>query len=154
MPVMNGFETVAAIRERREKTRIIALTMLNDEGAALRLYHAGISGYILKTSEPQDFFHALESVISGETCFPEYTYNKLTRISDCERNKIMSALNQRELLFLRYAAMDISYNEIAGRMNLSRFTINDYRNSLYEKFDVHTRIGLVLLAAKLKMVEI
>ncbi len=53
---------------------------------------------------------------------------------------------EKELLFLKYAATDIPYKDIANKMLLSRHTIDDYRNSLYEKFAVKSRIGLVLLA--------
>ncbi|HRP57794.1 LuxR C-terminal-related transcriptional regulator [Agriterribacter sp.] len=58
------------------------------------------------------------------------------------------------MLFLKYAAMDIPYSEVADRMNLGRQSVTDYQKKLYKKFGVNSRIGMVLLAVKYKMVEI
>lgn len=50
--------------------------------------------------------------------------------------------------------MDIPYSEVADRMNLGRQSVTDYQKKLYKKFGVNSRIGMVLLAVKYKMVEI
>lgn len=154
MPVMNGFETLAALRKLSSPVKVLALTAVNNEEAVFHLYHSGINGYLLKTAEPEEFFRALDCVASGENYFPELIFASAADSFLEKRNKIIRSLNERELMFLKYAAMDISYNEIAARMHLSRYTINDYRNSLFAKFNVHTRIGLVLIAAKYKIIEL
>ncbi len=154
MPVMNGFETLAALRKLSIPSKIVVLTAVNNEEAIFRMYHYGINGYILKSAEPEIFFHALDCVASGEDYFPELTILNSAEVFSEKRKKILNALNERELIFLKYVATDISYNEIAEKMHVSRYTINDYRNSLFGKFDVHTRIGLVLIAAKLKIIEL
>jgi DNA-binding CsgD family transcriptional regulator len=76
----------------------------------------------------------------------------LINTSKQEFNKKIESSKEKELLFLKYAATDIPYKDIANKMLLSRHTIDDYRNSLYEKFAVKSRIGLVLLAKRFKIV--
>lgn len=154
MPVMNGFETLAALRKLPISSKIVVLTAVNNEEAIFRMYHYGINGYILKSAEPEVFFRTLDCVASGEDYFPELTILNTAEAFLEKKKQLLNALNERELVFLRYAAMDIPYNEIAEKMHVSRYTINDYRSSLFEKFDVHTRIGLVLIAAKLKIIDL
>ncbi|HRN56300.1 MAG TPA: response regulator transcription factor [Agriterribacter sp.] len=154
MPVMNGFETMKAINKTVSNPKVIALTAFNDEVSIFRLYKAGISAYILKTFEPGELFLALEAVAANDTYYPEPVYGKLIYASKEERCRIVESLNERETLFLKYAAMDIPYSEVAVKMNLGKYSINDYQKSLYQKFGVNSRIGMVLLAVKYKIVEI
>ncbi|HTN08160.1 helix-turn-helix transcriptional regulator [Agriterribacter sp.] len=109
---------------------------------------------ILKTFESNVLFLALDAVGANGTYYPELVHNKLMCASKEERCKIVESLNERELLFLKYAAMDIPYSEVADRMNPGRQSITGYQKNLYQKFGVSSRIGMVLLAVKYKMVEI
>ena len=154
MPVMNGFETMKKIGQMPNPPKVIAVTAFDDDISVFRLYKAGINAYVMKTFEPDDLFSALDAVAAKGTYFPELVNNKLIQASKEERCRITESLNERELLFLKYAAMDIPYSEVAVNMNLGRNSINDYQKNLYQKFGVSSRIGMVLLAVKYKMVEI
>src|SRR5690606_9928016 len=99
MPVMNGFETMAALNRIIGNPKVIALTAFNDEVSVFRLYKSGIYAYILKTFEPHEFFVALDAVAANGTYFPELVQNKLTNASKNEISKTVGSLNERELLF-------------------------------------------------------
>ena len=151
---MNGFETMKKISQMSNPPKVIAVTAFDDNISIVRLYKAGINAYIMKTFEPDELFLALDAVSAKGAYFPELVNNKLIQASKEERCRITESLNERELLFLKYAAMDIPYSEVAVKMNLGKYSINDYQKNLYQKFGVNSRIGMVLLAVKYKMVEI
>lgn len=57
-------------------------------------------------------------------------------------------LRPREIELLKYTAQELTYKEIAGKMFLSPKTIDGYREKLFAKLDVKSRVGLVLYALK------
>ena len=63
-------------------------------------------------------------------------------------------MNDRELDFLKLACSEFTYNEIASRMFLSPKTIDGYRNALFEKLNVKSRVGLALYAVKHGLVQL
>ena len=65
----------------------------------------------------------------------------------------MKLMSQQEKIFLQYACSELIYNEIAARMFLSPKTIDGYRNPLFEKLQVKSRVVLALFAVKHGLVE-
>jgi len=63
-------------------------------------------------------------------------------------------LNEKEKEFLRWSCSELSYKEIAGKMFVSPRTVDDYRQSLFYKLKVHSRVGLVMYAIKNGIFEI
>ncbi|HNG63164.1 MAG TPA: LuxR C-terminal-related transcriptional regulator, partial [Ferruginibacter sp.] len=68
--------------------------------------------------------------------------------------KNLVPLNERETDFLKYACTELTYKEIAEKMFLSPRTIDGYRDALFEKLNVKTRVGLVMYAIKNGIVRI
>ncbi|HEY4209299.1 MAG TPA: LuxR C-terminal-related transcriptional regulator [Puia sp.] len=66
----------------------------------------------------------------------------------------LTALNDREVEFLKLACTECTYKEIAEQMYLSPRTIDGYRDTLFEKLNVKTRVGLVLYALRNGIVEL
>jgi DNA-binding CsgD family transcriptional regulator len=63
-------------------------------------------------------------------------------------------LNSRELEFLKLAGTELTYKEIADQMCVSARTVDGYRDQLFEKLQIKSRVGLVLYAIKNKMIEL
>lgn len=133
MPVMNGFETMKKISGMPNPPKVIAFTAFDDGISTFRLYKAGINAYIKKTFESDDLFSTLDAVAAKGTFFPDLINNKLIQASKEERCRITDSLNERELLFLKYAAMDMAYSEVAVKMNLGRNSITDYQKKTVPK---------------------
>jgi len=113
----------------------------------------GVKGYILKDSDPAELKMALESVIRKGFYYSEMVTGKLihtinTMDVDEPRIRHVFALNDRELEFLKLACTECTYKEIAEQMYLSPRTIDGYRDALFEKLNVKTRVGLVLYAIR------
>ena len=153
MPQMDGYDTAAWIKRNHPEIRILALSMYDDENAIIRMLKNGAGGYILKDTEPAELKKAMDAVCNKGFYYAEMVTGRLihTIHSMQEENspaKAVSGLNERELEFLKLAATELTYKEIAEQMHLSPRTIDGYRDDLFEKLNIRSRVGLVLFAIK------
>jgi len=154
MPEMDGIATTKWLRQNYPEINVIILSMFEDAEKVLTLVKMGIKGYLLKDAEPDDFKEALEAVSRGEIYYPAFVskhlVNNLLVVPPVEGFK----LNERESEFLKYAGTELTYKEIADRMNVSARTVDTYRDQLFDKLQVKSRVGLVLYAIKNKMIDV
>lgn len=151
MPVMNGFETMEWVKKNHPGLKVLALTMEHEEETIIKMIKAGCRGYLLKDIEPDEFLFALNCV--NESGF---YLNEESAVASCSKeidNK-GEKLSQREAEFLNLACSELTYKQVADEMNLSPKTIDGYRESLFNKLRVRSRVGLVLYAVKNKIVEV
>lgn len=159
MPVMDGFETAKWLKKTYPLVKVVALSMYDSEGSVIKMFKAGARGYILKDCEPTELQQALVSVIEKGYYYSELVTGKLihtiNRMEE-EEEEIRSAvpLNEKEMQFLKLACTELTYKEIAEQMNLSPRTIDGYRDTLFEKLDLKTRVGLVMYAIKRGVVKV
>jgi len=152
MPGMDGFATAEWLRQNYPLTKVLALSMYDNENSIIRMFKAGAKGYILKDSEPAELKAALDSIMQKGYYYSELVTGKLihsinTSNQNGNGNKT-NQLNDRETEFLKLAATELTYKEIAEKMNLSPRTIDGYRDALFEKLELKSRVGLVLYAIK------
>jgi len=153
MPKKDGYDTALWLKRNRPDIKVLALSMYDDENAIIRMLKNGARGYILKDAEPADLKAAMESVLTKGFHYSEMVTGKLIHTihaMDEEDSDIKNTLglNERELTFLKLAATELTYKEIAEKMNLSPRTIDGYRDELFEKLNIKSRVGLVLFAIK------
>lgn len=160
MPEMNGYETASWITTHYPQIKILALSMLNDERSIIKMLRNGAKGYILKDAELTELKKALDSVVNKGIYINELLYNNIIHSinhlnveEDSEQQKALD-LSEREKEFLRWLCTDKSYKEIALAMYLSPRTIDGYRDILFEKLKVASRVGLVLFAIRNEIVKI
>jgi DNA-binding NarL/FixJ family response regulator len=155
MPIMDGFETAKWIRQHHPEVRIMALSMQDKEDTLIRIVRCGARGYLLKNIHANELERALETVVEKGYYFPDWvTHKVLLNISGGENAASMHDLNDRELEFLRYAATEMTYKEISDKMNCSPRTVEGYRDNLFEKFQLKTRVGLVLYALRQQLIKL
>ncbi|HVI47230.1 MAG TPA: response regulator transcription factor [Chitinophaga sp.] len=153
MPEMDGYETCIWLKEHHPSVKVLALSMYDNEQAIIRMFKAGAKGYILKDCEPSELRAALGSIAGKGYYYSEMVTGKLIHsINESDRDdnasRQISHLNDREITFLKLACTEMTYKEIADKMCLSARTIDGYRDSLFEKLNVKTRVGLVTYAIK------
>lgn len=160
MPHMNGYETAAWITANYPQIKILALSMINDERSVIKMLRNGAKGYILKDAELTELKKALDSIVTKGIYINELLYNNIVySISnlpgeiDTEHQKAID-LSEREKEFLRWLCTDKSYKEIASVMYLSPRTIDGYRDALFDKLKVASRVGLVIFAIRNEIVTI
>lgn len=156
MPEMDGFETTQWLYKNYPQIKILALSMLSDERTIIKMFRLGAKGYLLKNADPEELKEALDSLINKNVYLSEYVSGKLVSglHQDADQPDKQTVLNEREREFLRWTCSELSYKEIAEKMFLSPRTVDDYRQSLFNKLKVHSRVGLVMYAIKNGIVEI
>jgi two-component system, NarL family, invasion response regulator UvrY len=156
MPEMDGFETTKWIRKNYPFIKILALSMLSDEKTIIKMFRIGATGYLLKNTDADELKKALDAVINKNVYLSEYVSAKLVSglHTDTEENIRPTLLNEKEKEFLRWACTELTYKDIAEKMNLSPRTVDDYRQSLFTRLKVHSRVGLVMYAIKNGIVEV
>jgi len=155
MPVMNGYETSQWITANHPNMKVIALSMLNDERVVIRMLRSGAKGYLLKDTEVDELKKAMEEVSNKGLYINEILYKNIVHTINSSpeeteelEQEVAMNLTEREKEFLRWLCTDKSYKEIAAEMYLSPRTVDGYRDTLFEKLKVSSRIGLVLFAVR------
>jgi len=156
MPEMDGFETTQWLRKNYPHIKVLALSMLSDEKTIIKMFRLGAKGYLLKNTDPEELKNALDSVANKNVYLSEYVSDKLVSglNKDSENDGKPILLNEREREFLKWACTELAYKDVAEKMNLSPRTVDDYRQSLFNKLKVHSRVGLVMYAIRNGIVEI
>lgn len=150
MPILDGLKTMEWIKKNRENLKVIALSVNDDEETIIKMIKNGAKGYLLKDTSPKIFEEALKTVTDKGFFFTELVSGLLVNRLDQTNNK--HELKDKEIVFIKHACTEKTYKEIADEMCLSPKTIDGYREQLFCKLEIKTRIGLVLYAIKNKIV--
>lgn len=162
MPVMNGVQTTRLLDEKDPAIRKVALSVNTDLETVRRMIKAGACAYLFKDSSPETFHQVLMKVYTDgffydkhviQSLVPELgdqakfnsTYSPEEKSEDMELLKHLSA---RELTFLNYCCSEMTYKEIAEEMEITSRTVDGYREALFAKLNIKSRIGLVIYAIK------
>jgi len=156
MPEMDGFETTQWLHNNYPQIKILVLSMMSDERTIIKMFRLGAKGYLLKNTDPAELKSALDAVMQKNVYLSEYISEKLVSglHHDPEPGAKEVLLNERERDFLRWTCSELSYKDIAAKMALSPHTVDDYRQSLFTRLKVHSRVGLVMYAIKNGIMEI
>jgi len=150
MPVMDGFTTAKWLRKDFEHVKVLALSMNNDEESILKMIKNGARGYVLKDTSDAELKAALDAVSAKGYYHSELVAMHMARMVAGEE-KEGGKLNERERQFLKLACSELTYKEIADIMCVSPRTVDGYREALFEKLGVKSRVGLVLQAIQLRI---
>jgi DNA-binding NarL/FixJ family response regulator len=150
MPIMDGFETATWLKETHPQVLIMALSMQDDEQSLIKMIKCGAKGYLLKNVHPTELEKALDALVKNGSYFPDWATSKvfmsLTNDNTATKNNIQITAREKE--FLQYSITEMSYKEIAEKMFCSPRTVESYRDALFEKLDLKTRVGLAVYAMK------
>ena len=148
MPLMDGLETTRWVKSNYPHIKIIALTMFEDQNHVLSMLRAGADGFMAKDSSPEELHCALDAAMRGEFYYNEVVSTVMHKcvVNEHEMEMNHSRLSDRHIEFLKLASTELTYKEVAAKMNVSARTIDGYRDELFEKLNVRSRVGLVLYA--------
>jgi DNA-binding NarL/FixJ family response regulator len=152
MPKKDGIATAQWLRNNYPDVKVIVLSMFEDAEKVLQMIKLGVKGYLLKDAEPFEFEQALEKVSEGEVYYPEFVTRHILNSFGQKPDQLK--LNSREIEFLKLAGRELTYKEIAEQMCVSTRTVDGYRDQLFEKLDIRSRVGLVLFAIKNKLIDL
>ena len=152
MPVMDGYKATAWLKETYPNIKVLALSMFDDEKAVIGMIKNGACGYVLKESKPREVLEAIKTIFSKGVYINELVSGKLLySIANQENAPLFSA---KEIEFLKLCCSELTYKEIADRMCVSPRTVDNYRESLFQKLNLKSRTGLVLYSIKNQLIRL
>ncbi|WP_346239079.1 response regulator [Niabella insulamsoli] len=154
MPVMNGIETAKWLTENYPQIKPVALSMNADDNAIISMFKAGCCGYLLKDTHPNELEKALDEINRRGYYNADAGNINFRRVLMKADEKEEHPITPKEMIFLQFACSELTYKQIASEMNLSERTIDGYRESLFKKFNVQSRVGLCLEALRKKLVSL
>lgn len=153
MPQMDGYETSRWLKRHHPSVKVLALSMYDNDSAIISMLRCGAKGYILKDSDPAELQTAIDTIMAKGFYYSDLISGKLIhaigQIGD-NGNELTTLvqLNDREREFLKYACTELTYKEIADKICVSPRTVDSYRDGLFEKLHLKTRVGLVMYAIR------
>jgi DNA-binding NarL/FixJ family response regulator len=151
MPRLHGLEVLKQVRTSSPGTRVIVLSMHNDEPYVIEALRAGAAAYLLKGSESEDIAQALKEVLAGRRYLSaplsEWAINALaTRVA--EASDPLSTLSPREREVLQFATEGYDNPEIAEKLFISPRTAETHRTNLMRKLGLQSQTDLVRFAIR------
>jgi DNA-binding NarL/FixJ family response regulator len=159
MAGMSSFEATRQIRKERPDTKVVFLSMYDDEDYLAECVDIGASGYILKDSPVEQLLTAIREVSHGGSCLSP---RLLTRLVDDfrmqgrgpARQPRFGTLTKREREILKMLAEGQSVKDIAGTFELSVKTVEAHKFNLMRKLDIHNKAQLVQYAIQKKVIRL
>ena len=156
MPRLHGIEVLRQTRTTSPNTRVIVLSMHNDEPYVIESLRAGAAAYILKGSESQEILQALKEVLGGRrflsATLSEWAINALVAKPADDADPLQS-LTQRERMVVQLAAEGHTNAEIAEKLFISPRTAETHRTNLLRKLGLQTQTDLVRFAIRKGLIQ-
>jgi len=159
MPGLSSFEATRHIKKTRPETKVLYLTMYEDEDYLLQCLEVGAAGYVLKDTPAPQLVSAVRDVYRGGKYLSSQVLGKLVedfraRVRDTRMQPRMSTLTPREREILKLLAEGNSVKEIAVLLGLSVKTVEAHKFNLMRKLDIHNKAQLVTYAIQKKIIKV
>jgi len=156
LPGVSGSETIQRILRFKPAISILALSNYDEIAYVESMMNAGAKGYVLKNIEPVELLKAIRKIQAGETYYCSEVSVKLIESVKPDNDKaksVRSILTPREMQVLKMIVMQMTNEEIANKLFLSKRTIDTHRQNLINKLQVKNTAGLVKIAFNLDLVK-
>lgn len=159
MPEMDGDEVMEILNERRMDLPVLILTLSQDENRLVRLFRQGVRGYLKKDCTAATMKEALEEILNYGFYHNELLTHALrsskTFPQKSAEEEILEKLSAREREFLKHVCdeQEYTYDQIADMMYVQHRTVDGYRQSIFEKFGIKSKTGLVLWVLKHNLLQ-
>lgn len=154
MPVMDGIETAKWLNKKYPFMKLVALSMNDTDKAVIGMIKAGCCAFLLKDIHPNELEKALEEIhLRGYYNADAGNVNYRRLVMSENKNDPMF-ITDKEKQFLHYACEEMNYKEIGDAMGVAERTACGYRDSLFSKLGVHSRVGMVLEAIKRDLIKL
>jgi two-component system response regulator NreC len=159
MAGLSSFEATRQVRKNRPETKVLFLTMYDDEDYLVECMEVGAGGYVLKDSPAAQLVSAIRDVNRGGSYLSPRMLAQLvddfrTRIKSTTRLPRFATLTTREKEVLKVLAEGNSVKEIASSLNLSVKTVEAHKFNLMRKLDIHNKAQLVQYAIQKKIIKV
>ena len=161
MPKMNGIEAARKIREVAPTSKVLMLTVSDEEEDLYEAIKAGANGYLLKEISVEEVAEAIRDVVDGQSRIsPSMAskllteFNTLAKRADQKRDLPGPTLTNRELEVLKLVAKGMSNREVAEELYISENTVKNHVRNILEKLHLHSRMEAVLYAMRERLLDL
>jgi DNA-binding NarL/FixJ family response regulator len=156
LPRLHGIQALRQVRAASPNTKVIILSMHNDEPYVIEALRGGAMAYILKGSESAEILHAAHEVMAGRRYLSaplsEWAIRALTE-KNADESDPLSALTSREREVMQLAAEGVGSSEIAEKLFISPRTAESHRTNLMRKLGLQTQTDLVRFAIRKGLIQ-
>ena len=153
MPGIGGLEATKQIVRMSENTRVISLSMHNENPIPAKVMQMGAFGFITKDAEPEEMIRAVHKVAAGQKYVsPDIAQQIAIGKLDFNDSNPFEQLSDRELEITLMLVKGQRVPGIANSLNISAKTVNTYRYRMFEKLDISTDVELTHLALRYKLI--
>lgn len=153
MTGMNGIEVLRQLEDRDEEHKVLLLTQHFDEEIINTAYHHNARGFLHKNCSATDLKFAIDNIVKiGYTNVTEIL-RRMRHFNFKEEKSNDIVLSPREMHFLTLVCdeQEYTYEQMADIMNVSVKSIEAYRTALFERYNIKSKVGLVLFSFKHKL---
>ncbi|MGZ4591304.1 MAG: response regulator, partial [Actinomycetes bacterium] len=160
MPKRGGIDACTAIKDAVPSTKIIMLTISDEEADLYEAIKAGATGYLLKEISIDEVATAIRAVAGGQSLIsPAMAAKLLTEFASLvkqdDRQQVPAPrLTDRELQVLRLVAQGMNNRDIAKKLYIAENTVKNHVRNILEKLQLHSRMEAVVYAVREKLLEI
>jgi DNA-binding NarL/FixJ family response regulator len=153
MPIMDGIQTLAAIRKSHPEQKVVMLTISQNDDDLISAIVTGANGYLLKNTEPDVLHNIIVQVAAGNSVLsPEITAKVLQAVRRSQSDRSRGLLSDREVEVLKCLARGQTTAQIANFLFISENTVKTHIRHILEKMEVNNRAEAVARAAQLDMI--
>jgi two-component system, NarL family, response regulator NreC len=153
MPLLNGIDAAHQVVQKSPQTRVLMLSMHDDEAYVARALKAGATGYLLKDSADTDLLNGVAAVAAGHSFFSPAVARRLLddyvrRVSQADPSDRYALLSPREREIFQLVAEGRTNREAAEILDISAATVETHRARILQKLEIHNTAELVLYAVR------
>lgn len=146
LPGKSGIDCIRDLKKQCPKTEVLMLTAYEEEDNIFNALREGASGYLLKTSTPEELFDAIHDVYTGGAPFSSHIARKVAQYfrQDREISEENASLSPREREVLQLLSSGYIYKEVASQLNITVETVRTYVKRICSKLHVRSRTEAIL----------
>lgn len=150
MPGMSGNELIETVKARNPDVKILVLSMHNEAEVISEIMMQEAEGYILKNTGRQELSSALHKIADGGTFYSDEVLLSLMRRvkKDAKKDKEVVQLSEREIEIVKLIVQELSNEEIAEKLFISKRTVETHRKNINQKTNIKTVVGLIKFAIR------
>ncbi len=158
MPEMDGVNAISLLRKEYEDTKIIVLTMYDDQEMISKMMEMGANAYLTKTTDPEEIYNAILTCMNDDFYFNDLV-NKAVLLKLQHKKSVRQyypnpvKFSEKEIKILKLIAEDKTTEEISKQVYLSPRTVETIRQNMKTKVGAKTIAGLVMYGMRNKMIE-
>jgi len=160
LPGMSGIDVCKQVTEKYPNTKVIAISMFNEESFVTEILNNGAKGYVLKNTGREELLNAIATVLDGKSYFSEDVTETIMkglmsqRMGGSKAKKEIPKISKREKEVLELIVKEHTTQEIAGLLFISLKTVESHRSNLLAKMNARNTAGLVRIAMEHKLIDI